>query len=283
LKIAFASGKGGTGKTTLATNMAASIAANAKHVTYADCDVEEPNGHIFVSPDVTEKIDVEVGSPLIDKEKCNLCGVCADVCKFNAIAILGPEPLVFPSLCHSCGACIELCPEKAIAEIPRAIGKIKKGVFRQLNFLSGELNVGEAMAPPVTKALKKHITDDEVIIIDVPPGTSCPVIEAINHSDFVVLVTEPTPFGLNDLELAYEMLMKLNLPFGVVINRSNIGDDQVEKFCHDKKIEILAQLPFSKDIAIAYSNGKLIADSNSNFDDEMQKLFQRITKRINYG
>jgi MinD superfamily P-loop ATPase len=283
LKIAFASGKGGTGKTTLATNMAVSIAAENESVTYADCDVEEPNGHIFLPPDMKEAIDVKALTPEIDKNKCNLCGICADVCEFNAIAILGPEPLVFPSLCHSCGACIELCPEKAITDSPRVIGKIEKGTFRGLEILSGKLNIGEAMAPPVTKALKKLLPAAGTIIIDSPPGTSCPVIEAVNGSDYVVLVTEPTPFGLNDLELAYEMLLKLGLPFGVVINRSDMGDKRVEKFCRDKGIEILTQLPFSKDIAIAYSNGKLIIDLNSGFNNEMQELYQKILKRVGYG
>ena len=283
MKIAFASGKGGTGKTTLATNMAASIAAENERVAYVDCDVEEPNGHIFLPPATTKDSDVTVMVPAIDKERCNLCGICTDVCEFNAIAILGPEPLVFPSLCHSCGACVELCPEQAITEIPRNIGKIKKGTSRNLEFFSGQLNVGEAMAPPVTRELKKKLPGDYIVIIDAPPGTSCPVIEAIKHSDFVVLVTEPTPFGLNDLALAYEMLVKLNLQFGVVINRSDIGDDRVGKFCRDKNIEILVELPFSKAVAKAYSDGKLVIDIDDEFNVKMQNLYDRIMKKANYG
>ena len=283
MKIAFASGKGGTGKTTLATNMAASIAAENERVAYVDCDVEEPNGHIFLPPVTTKDSDVTVMVPAIDKERCNLCGICTDVCEFNAIAILGPEPLVFPSLCHSCGACVELCPEQAITEIPRNIGKIKKGTSRNLEFFSGQLNVGEAMAPPVTRELKKKLPRDYIVIIDAPPGTSCPVIEAIKHSDFVVLVTEPTPFGLNDLALAYEMLVKLNLQFGVVINRSDIGDDRVGKFCRDKNIEILVELPFSKAVAKAYSDGKLVIDIDDEFNVKMQNLYDRIMKKANYG
>ena len=283
MKIAFASGKGGTGKTTLATNMAASIAAENERVAYVDCDVEEPNGHIFLPPATTKDSDVTVMVPAIDKERCNLCGICTDVCEFNAIAILGPEPLVFPSLCHSCGACVELCPEQAITEIPRNIGKIKKGTSRNLEFFSGQLNVGEAMAPPVTRELKKKLPGDCIVIIDAPPGTSCPVIEAIKHSDFVVLVTEPTPFGLNDLALAYEMLVKLNLQFGVVINRSDIGDDRVGKFCRDKNIEILVELPFSKAVAKAYSDGKLVIDIDDEFNVKMQNLYDRIMKKANYG
>jgi MinD superfamily P-loop ATPase len=283
LKIAFASGKGGTGKTTFATNMAAAVAAENEHVTYADCDVEEPNGHIFLPPDVKREIDVEMMIPSIDKKKCNLCGICADVCEFNAIAIMGPEPLVFPSLCHGCEACFELCPEKAIVEIPRPIGKIINGGFRNLEIYSGQLNVGEAMAPPVTRALKKLLPDNGVVIIDAPPGTSCPVIEAVNSSDYVVLVTEPTPFGLNDLELAYEMVQKLKLNMGVVINRFDIGDERVENFCRDKNIEILLQLPYSKAIAETYSNGKLMIDTGGEFQNQMAGLFQKIAKRIDYA
>lgn len=283
MKIAFASGKGGTGKTTLATNMAASIAAGNERIAYIDCDVEEPNGHIFLPPDATEEVDVTVMVPAIEKEKCNLCGVCSDVCEFNAIAIMGPEPLVFPSLCHSCGACIELCPEQAITESARKIGKIINGTSRNLTFFSGQLSIGESMAPPVTRELKKKLPADYLIIIDAPPGTSCPVIEAINHCDFVVLVTEPTPFGLNDLELACNMLAKLNIPFGVVINRSDIGDDRVEKFCQDKNIEILIELPFSKDIARAYSNGGLMIDIDNDFKAKMQNLYHRIIAKVNHG
>jgi len=282
LKIAFASGKGGTGKTTLATNMAASIAAENESVAYADCDVEEPNGHIFLVPNLTEEIDVEVSIPLIDKEKCDLCGVCADVCEFNALAILGTEPLVFPSLCHSCGACVELCPKQAITEMPRKIGRIEKGTFRKLAFFSGQLDVGEAMAPPVTKALKKILPRDNITIIDAPPGTSCPVIEAVSDSDFVILVTEPTPFGLNDLELAYKMILKLNLPFGVVINRSDIGDNRVEKFCRDNNIEILLELPFDRELVEDYSEGILSIENNRGFKDKMLELYQKIMKRTSY-
>jgi len=283
MRIAFASGKGGTGKTTIATNMAASLSADARECVYVDCDVEEPNGHIFLPSASKEEIDVEVKIPSIDKEKCNLCGICADVCEFNAIAILGPEPLVFPSLCHNCGACFELCPENAITEIPRTIGRIETGSFRKLEVISGRLNVGEAMAPPVTRALKKSLPYKEIVIIDAPPGTSCPVIEAVKDSDFVVLVTEPTPFGLNDFILAYEMLKKLNLPFGVVINRCDIGDDRVENFCEDNGIEILLRLPFKKEIAEAYSRGKLICDIGSEFNEEMRDLFNKIMKKASNG
>jgi MinD superfamily P-loop ATPase len=283
MRIAFASGKGGTGKTTFATNMAASIASQHRQVVYADCDVEEPNGHIFLHPDKIEEIDVGVMVPAIDKDKCNLCGVCVDVCEFNALAILGPEPLVFPSLCHSCRACVELCPEQAIRDSSRITGKIEKGTFGALNFLSGNLNTGEAMAPPVTRALKELIPDAEVVIIDCPPGTSCPVIEAVKGSDFVVLVTEPTPFGLNDLKLAYEMLLKLGIPFGVVINQSDLGDGRVEEFCRENDIEILLRVPFNRGIAEAYSNGLLATEINSKFDDSMRQLYNHLKEKTNHG
>jgi MinD superfamily P-loop ATPase len=283
LIITFASGKGGTGKTTLATNIAAAIVSLNKPVAYADCDVEEPNGHIFLSPGMIEKTDVMVNIPSIDRDKCTLCGICSDVCEFNAIAILGSEPLVFPSLCHSCGACAELCPEKAINEIPRKIGEIEKGYSEKLAFFSGRLNIGEAMAPPVTRALKKVLPADCTIIIDAPPGNSCPVIEAMNGSDFAVLVTEPTPFGLNDLDLAYKMVLKLKLPFGIIINRSDIGDDRVEKYCDDNKIDILLRIPFDKKLAEAYSRGELAIDKSDSLKEKMLKLYDKIKSRINYG
>lgn len=280
--ISFASGKGGTGKTILATNMAAAV-SRTEPVVYADCDVEEPNGHIFLSPGELEKTDVTVNNPLIDLDKCTLCGICSDVCEFNAIAILGPEPLVFPSLCHSCGACAELCPEKAITEIPWKTGEIERGYSGKLTFFSGRLNIGEAMAPPVTKALKKALSPDSTVIIDAPPGNSCPVIEAVHGSDFVVLVTEPTPFGLNDLELAYKMVLKLGLPFGVVVNRSDIGDDRVEKFCADNNIEILLRIPFDRELAGTYSRGELAIDKSDDFKKKLLELYQKILSRTNYG
>jgi MinD superfamily P-loop ATPase len=283
LKIAFASGKGGTGKTTLATNLAASVADLNELTAYVDCDVEEPNGHIFLPPRLLEEIDVEVNIPAIDRDKCNLCGVCSDVCEFNAIAIFGPEPIVFPSLCHSCGACVQLCPEGAITEIPRQIGVIEKGCSRKLEFYEGRLNIGEAMAPPVTKALKKMLPRDRVIIIDAPPGTSCPVIEAIKDSDYVVLVTEPTPFGLNDLELAFRMLQKLKIPCGVIINRADIGDNRVEEFCADNNIEILLKIPFDRQLARSYSKGELAIDNDNILREKLLELYRKIMSRTNYG
>lgn len=261
----------------------AAAASLKEPIVYADCDVEEPNGHIFLSPGTLEKTDVMVNIPVIDRDKCTLCGICSDVCEFNAIAILGPEPLVFPSLCHSCGACAELCPEDAIIEVPRKTGEIDKGYSGKLIFFSGRLNVGEAMAPPVTRALKKALPAAGTIIIDAPPGNSCPVIEAINGSDFVVLVTEPTPFGLNDLELAYQMVLKLGLPLGVVINRADIGDNRVEKFCADNNIEILLRIPFDRELAGSYSRGELAIDKSNGLKEMLLRLYQAILSRTNYG
>ena len=283
MKIAFASGKGGTGKTTLATNIAAAAALLDEPIAYADCDVEEPNGHIFLGAKISEEINVEVSIPSIEVEKCDLCGICSDVCEFNAIAILGPEPMVFPTLCHSCGACVEFCPTGAISETPRKIGTITSGLSGNFSVYSGRLDVGEAMAPPVTRALKKILPEANITIIDAPPGTSCPVIEAVNGSNYVVLVTEPTPFGLNDLKLAYEMLLKLKTPFGVVINRSDIGDNRTVDFCRENNIEILLEIPYDKALAEAYSKGELAINSSESYAKMMRELYRNIMKRVSHG
>ncbi|RKX25090.1 MAG: (4Fe-4S)-binding protein, partial [Candidatus Zixiibacteriota bacterium] len=239
MEISIASGKGGTGKTTIATNLAVAIAKMGKEVSYLDCDVEEPNGSIFLKPEITEKFDVTVLIPRVIHDKCNLCGECSAACEYNAIAVLGKTVEVFDSLCHSCGGCLDVCPEDAIEEIPRTIGSISHGIGMGVEFYEGRLNIGEAISPPITKELRKLANKSNVTIIDAPPGTSCPVIEAINGTDFVILVTEPTPFGLNDLKLAIGMMREIDLPFGVVINRSDIGDNRTDEYCHDEKIDIL--------------------------------------------
>ncbi|MCD6250234.1 MAG: ATP-binding protein [candidate division Zixibacteria bacterium] len=279
MEISIASGKGGTGKTTIATNLAVAIAKMGKKVSYLDCDVEEPNGSIFLKPKITEKFDVTVLIPRVIHDKCNLCGECSAACEYNAIAVLGKTVEVFDSLCHSCGGCLDVCPEDAIEEIPRTIGTISHGDGMGVKFYEGRLNVGEAISPPITKELRKLVNKSNVTIIDAPPGTSCPVIEAINGTNFVILVTEPTPFGLNDLKLAVGMMREIDLPFGVVINRSDIGDNRTDEYCHDEKIDILMKIPFDRKIAEAYSQGDMMLDVDSKYEKSLYELYQNIANR----
>jgi len=281
LKISVASGKGGTGKTTIATNLAVAIANMGRNVSYLDCDVEEPNGSIFLKPEITEKFDVTVLIPKVIPDKCNLCGECSAACEYNAIAVLGKTVEVFDSLCHSCGGCIDVCPEDAIEEIPRTIGSISHGIGRGVEFYEGRLNVGEAISPPVTKALKKIVTKSDVTVIDAPPGTSCPVIEAINDTDFVILVTEPTPFGLNDLKLAVGMVREVGLPFGVMNNRSDTGDNRTEEYCLREEIDILMEIPFDRKIAEAYSQGEMMFGVDSRYEKSLCELYKNIADRVN--
>jgi MinD superfamily P-loop ATPase len=256
--ISVASGKGGTGKTTVAVGLTLSL----PNVQLLDCDVEEPNAHIFLKPEIKETEKVFIPVPEIDEEKCNYCGKCREVCAYNAIAVIAPNDsnkkgsvLVFPSLCHGCGACSKLCPQNAIKEVKREIGIAEKGSCGEIEFVQGSLNTGEAMSPPVIRQVKKSIKPEKTVIIDVPPGTSCPFVTSVKDSGFSLLVTEPTPFGLNDLILAVEVLRKLKIPFGVVINRADIGDSKVEEYCEKENIPLLLKIPFSKDLAVGYSKG----------------------------
>jgi MinD superfamily P-loop ATPase len=280
LKIAIASGKGGTGKTTIATNLAVTLADSGKEVVYLDCDVEEPNGHIFIKPEIGQSIKVGQPVPEVDYQRCDFCGECARICQFNALAVVPDKVIIFPELCHSCGGCYHLCPRKAIKEIPREIGVINRGRGAGLDFVEGRLNIGEAMAPPVTRAVKQSVTDAPLIIIDAPPGTSCPVIEAVKGSDYVALITEPTPFGLNDLRLAAEMLRELGLPFGVVVNRSGSADDDVIRYCGDEDIEILLKIPDDRKIAESYSKGEIFARTSTDYRKGLENLFDRITVKV---
>ena len=282
MKISIASGKGGTGKTTIATNLAVVIARMDKTAAYLDCDIEEPNGSIFLKPEITEKTNVTVLVPKVIHDKCNLCGECSAACEYNAIAVLGKTVVVFDSLCHSCGGCLDVCPEDAIEEIPRTIGSISQGIGIGVEFYEGRLNVGEAISPPVTKALKKLATTSGVTIIDAPPGTSCPVIEAISGTDFVILITEPTPFGQNDLELAVGMVREIGLPFGVVINRSDIGDSRTEEYCLKEGINILMRIPFDRQIAEAYSRGEMMFDVNSQYEKSLYEMYQNIRNQVSH-
>ena len=270
--ISIASGKGGTGKTTVAVNLALSLS----NVQLLDCDVEEPNAHIFIKPIIKSKVPVFIPVPEIDKNKCNFCGKCQEVCSYNAIAVLKKDVLVFKELCHGCGACSFLCPQEAIKEVKKEIGFVEIGGKGGLQFIHGKLDIGEAMSPPVIRAVKQYINPTRTVIIDVPPGTSCPVIEAIKRSDYCILVTEPTPFGLYDLTLAAEVVRKLNIPFGVVINRADLGNKKTEEYCKKENIPILMKIPFKKEIAKVYSRGEIIVEILPEFKNNFQKLFDKI-------
>lgn len=272
--ISVASGKGGTGKTTIAVNLALSLS----NVQLLDCDVEEPNCHIFIKPVFENKNTVFIPIPQVDQKKCDGCGRCQEVCVYNAIAIVNRKVLIFPELCHGCGSCAYFCPHGAIKETNKDIGIIEIGKSGEIQFIHGKLNIGKMMAPPVIRAVKKHINKKKTVIIDVPPGTSCPVITAIKDTDFVILVTEPTPFGLNDLSLAVEVVRKLKIPFGVIINRSDLGNKKTDEYCTGENIPILMRIPFSKKIAEIYSRGDSIIGTLPEYREKFQRLFKKIRK-----
>ena len=275
--ISVASGKGGTGKTTVAVNLALSL-IDSHSVQFLDCDVEEPNAHFFLNIHALQSKPVFLPVPEIIEEKCTYCGKCAEVCAYNAIAVLKDNVLVFPELCHGCGGCTLLCPEQAIKEKGQKIGVIEYGSENNLQFIHGKLDIGQAMSPPIIREVKKHINAAQTIIIDVPPGTSCPVIEAVKGSDVSLLVTEPTPFGLNDLRLAVETLRILKIPFGVVVNRADIGDRQVQNYCLKENIPVLMTIPMDKNIAVAYSEGKTIIETQPSYKQKFLELFKKIKK-----
>ncbi len=276
--ISIASGKGGTGKTTIATSLAVSLESGTQIL---DCDVEEPNAHLFLNPliDKTEPITTPV--PEIDKDKCNLCGKCAEICEFKAIVVIAKTLLTFHELCHSCGGCMAVCPENAITEVERELGTLQIGHRDNLTFADGKLRIGEAMAPPLIKKVRSCKDPDRVTIIDAPPGTSCPVITAMADTDFVLLVTEPTPFGLHDLKLAVGAVNILGIPAGLVVNRSDMGDDKVREYAESVNLPILMEIPFDRKIAEAYSRGALLVDIMPEFKENFIQLYKRIAQIVN--
>ncbi len=256
MNIAIASGKGGTGKTTVAVNLALALSMEKYGVQLLDCDVEEPNDHLFLEPSFSSSWEVGIPVPRVDLDKCTFCGRCAEVCAFNALAVLKDQVMILDELCHGCGSCTYLCPEKAIKEVERPVGVVEKGTAFSLDFAHGILNPGEAMSPPLINAVKKLVNPEKITIIDVPPGTSCPVVSAVGGCDFCLLVTDPTPFGLNDLDLAYRMVLKLGLPAGVVINRCDVGGREVEDYCTENGLRVLQKIPFDRELARLYAGGK---------------------------
>jgi MinD superfamily P-loop ATPase len=277
--ISVASGKGGTGKTLVATSLALSL-KGSHEVIILDCDVEEPNVHVFLSPLLTGSETVNTHVPKVVDDKCNYCGKCAEVCAYNAIAVLGDHVLTFPQLCHGCGACSYLCPEKAIAEESREKGVVEWGNSDGIGFVQGVLNVGEAMAPPVIRKVKERGNNGGIVIRDVPPGTSCPVVEAVKGSDFCLLVTEPTPFGLNDLVLAVDTVRKLEIPYGVILNRTGIGNDGVEEYCREEGIPVLLTIPLDTEIARLYSRGVALVEGIPQWKGMFCELFNQIQEIV---
>ena len=259
--LAVASGKGGTGKTTVATNLAKLYAAMGRTVQYLDCDVEEPNGHIFLKPTITARRDVTVEVPGVDLAKCTGCGQCGKICQYGAIVSIGDQVLTFEQLCHSCAGCWLVCPSGAIAPKPLKIGELETGNVGPLGFVTGRLEIGHVRTPSMIQHVKECIASEALAVVDVPPGTSCPVVAALKDVDFVVLVTEPTPFGLNDLKLAVGLVREMDLPFAVVINRDGIGDDETEAYCRTEGITIAARIPDDRRIAEAYSAGEMVVDA----------------------
>jgi len=271
--IAVASGKGGTGKTTVAVNLAAVFGAG---IQLLDCDVEAPNAHLFLRGTPYEAEIVTIPVPQVDESLCDGCGLCSEFCEYNAIVSLGAKPLVFAEMCHGCGGCMKVCPKNAIAETERRMGVVETISAGAIRLVQGRLDVGVAMAPPLIRAVKSRLKPGTHTIVDAPPGTSCPVITAIQNADFIVLVTEPTPFGLHDLKLAIEMVRELQIPYGVVVNRMGVGDDRVHVYCREKGIPVLLEIPDDRRIAEAYSRGDIITE----ILPEYQGLFKNLLRKV---
>jgi len=274
VRIAFASGKGGTGKTTVAVNVAYILQQCGADVQLLDCDVEEPNAHLFLPHRIERTIPATVKRPVAAEDRCTGCGVCADYCEFNAITVFKNTVIVFPELCHSCGVCVWFCPEKIITETERPIGVMEGGTARGIRFLQGRLNIGEVMAPAMIRQVKGMAQAAAITLIDCPPGNSCSLIEAVRDTDLVILVSEPTPFGLYDLSLTIASLKELGLPAGVVVNRCDIGNDELYLFCRRENIPILAEIPHDRRIAESYSRGGLISEDLPDYQGLFASLWQ---------
>lgn len=288
LRIAVASGKGGTGKTTVATSLALSLAGQARTSApaappplYLDCDVEAPNGHLFLKPVFTRRKDVGVLIPHVDETLCTHCGKCAEVCQYSAIFSYPSGVMIFPQLCHGCGSCTLVCPEHAISEVANVMGVLEAGeAMAGIAFARGVMNVGEPMAVPVIRALKKWVAPQpgQVVIVDASPGTSCPVVEAVRGSDFLLLVTEPTPFGLHDLRLAADVARELRMPAGVVVNRDGIGNAQVDEFCAEQGLPVLMRIPFDRAIAEGVARGHTLVVIKPEYREQFLEMFDQLKR-----
>ena len=275
LKIAVLSGKGGTGKTLVSVN----LAYTAKKALYLDCDVEEPNGHLFFKPDNLTKEDVSVKIPYVNDYLCNGCRKCIDFCKFNALAYINNKVKVFSEVCHSCGGCMEICPESAISEINKSIGKIEKGNLEDVTVVSGILNTGEASGVPIIKAMiEDENINEQVTIVDCPPGSACIVMESIKDADYCLLVAEPTLFGSHNLKMVYDLVRLFKKPFGVVLNKAQDGFNPSKEFCENNKIKILSEIPFDVELGKLNSDGKIVSKENRSYHDLFAKLLTDITQ-----
>ncbi len=282
MKIAVLSGKGGTGKTTVATNLAYCLHTSGKRVQLMDADAEEPNSHIFFNVDYTHEEDVNILLPEIDRNVCTHCGECAKACEFSAISVSSKHIMVFEYLCHGCGVCKMVCPVNAISEKPKSIGKIRLGKTKEgISFAEGILNIGEPSAVRIIRQMKKHAESDaDVIVIDSPPGTSCPVVETLQDVDFALLVTEPTPFGLHDLKLAVNTTKDLELPIGVVINRYDGQYTKVEEYLESENVPLMMKIPYSVEIAKSYSSGHLFSKELKGYFEKFEKLYADIEAMV---
>ncbi len=279
MKIAVLSGKGGTGKTLVSVNLAAVI----KNSVYIDCDVEEPNGHLFFKPEGVERQRVAVKTPLVDFEKCNGCRICVDFCKFNALAYIGNKVKVFDEICHSCGGCAQFCPEGAITEQDKLIGQIEIGKSEDVKVVTGILNTGEATGVPIIKGLLEYAQADEALtVIDCPPGSACIVMESIKDADYCILVAEPTLFGVHNLNMVYDLVKLFNKPFGVVLNKCLEGDNPAEQYCDEKNICVLGKIPFNKELGTMNSNGLIVARESQEYHEIFDKLMKKAMRRYFY-
>lgn len=279
MEITVSAGKGGTGKTTVATNLALAL-KDEYDVEFFDCDVEEPDAGIFLNPEESEEEAVDIRIPEVNEGTCTHCGKCSDACEFNAIATFGENTLVYPELCHGCGLCSLVCPVDAITEKDKKIGVIRRGQAKQIRYYEGDLSIGEPMATPIIRELKKKTDDDALSILDSPPGTACPVIESLHGSDFALLVTEPTPFGLHDLKLSVDVAREIDVPVGVVINRYGIGNEDVEQYCEAEEIPVLMKIPDDREIAEYYSNGLPFSEYMGGWKEKFLELYGKIEELV---